>query len=182
MAERVLILGIGNPLVADEGIGVRVAGFLMEAYEFPGEVEVVDAGTMGLGMINLFKGVDLLIVVDAIDDSGHEPGTVVMLAPEDMAPNQVMHSLHDMRLVNVLEAAELTDIRPEAICVGIQVATMEPWVTELSPPVDAALPAAVGTVLDILAERGIVPTPAEDHSVDAGILEAIRTRAKMPDA
>ncbi len=182
MAERILILGIGNPLMADEGVGVRAAEILMEAYEFAPEIQVVDAGTMGLGIINLFRGVELVIVVDAVDGTGRPPGTVVTLQPEDIAPNQIMHSLHDMRFVNVLEAAELTGVRPDAICVGVQVATMQQWVTDLSPPVEAALPSVVAAVLDILADHDVFPTPSENHSIDAGILEAIRSRKKMPEA
>jgi len=180
MAERILILGIGNPLMSDEGAGVRVAETLMGRYELPEGVEVVDAGTMGLGIINLFRDRDLVIVVDAVDNTGHEPGTVVILTPEQLAPSQVLHSLHDMRFVNVLEAAELTGVAPEAICVGIQVASMKQWVTELTPAVEAAVPAAVAAVLDILEQRGVKLQPVEGTTDDAAIIEAIRTRARMP--
>lgn len=181
MTERILILGIGNPLMTDEGVGVRVAELLMGGYEFPEGVEVVDAGTMGLGIINLFRDRDLVIVVDAVDNSGHEPGTVVLMTPEELAPAQVMHSLHDVRFVNVLEAAALTGVEPQAICVGIQIASMEQWVTELTPAVEEALPSAVAAVLDILAMRGVEPRPVEGGTVDAEIIAAIRTRARMPE-
>lgn len=180
-AERILILGIGNPLMTDEGAGVRVAELLMGGYEFPESVEVIDAGTMGLGIMNLFRDRDLVIVVDAVDKTGHEPGTVVIMTPEQLAPAQVMHSLHDMRFSHVLEAAALTGIEPEAVCVGIQVESMEQWVTELTPAVESALPAAVAAVLDLLQTRGVTPKPIEGGTVDAGIIEAIRTRADMPE-
>ncbi len=180
MADRILILGIGNPLMTDEGAGVRVAEILMGRYALPDNVEVIDAGTMGLGIMNLFRDRDLVVVVDAVDNTGHEPGTVVVMTPEQLAPSQVLHSLHDMRFVNVLEAAELTGIKPDAICVGVQVASMEQWVMELTPPVEAALPSAVAAVLDILAERGVVLEPVEGTTEDAAIIEAIRTRARMP--
>ncbi len=182
MTQRILILGIGNPLMTDEGVGVRVAELLMGGYEFPEGVEVVDAGTMGLGIINLFRDRDLVIVVDAVDNSGHEPGTVVLMTPEELAPAQVMHSLHDVRFVNVLEAAALTGVEPQAICVGIQIASMEQWVTELTPAVEEALPSAVAAVLDILAAQGVEPRPVEGGTVDADIIAAIRTRARMPEA
>jgi hydrogenase maturation protease len=182
MNPRVLILGIGNPLMTDEGVGVRVAELLMNSYELPDGVEVVDAGTMGLGIINLFRDRDLVLVVDAVDNTGYEPGTVVILTPEEMAPSQVMHSLHDTRFVNVLEAAAMTGVEPDAICVGVQVGSMEQWVTELTPAVEAALPAAVEAVMEILARHGITLEPQTGASVDAGIIEAIRTRGDMPDA
>ncbi len=184
MAERILIMGIGNPLMTDEGVGVRVAELLMSGFELPNHVEVIDAGTMGLGIINLFRDRDLIIVVDAIDGTGHPPGTVVMLTPEDLAPNQVMHSLHDTRFVDVLEAAQLTGLEPEAICIGIQVGSMKQWVTELTPEVEAALPAAISAVLEVLEERGTTLAPSTSHATGsvAEIIESIRTKADMPDA
>lgn len=180
MADRILVLGIGNPLMTDEGAGVRVAEILMGRYALPDNVEVIDAGTMGLGIINLFRDRDLVVVVDAVDNTGHEPGTVVIMTPEQLAPSQVLHSLHDMRFVNVLEAAELTGIDPEAICVGIQVESMQQWVMELTPAVEAALPAAVAAVIDILADRGVTLEPVEGTTDEAAVIEAIRTRARMP--
>lgn len=180
MAKRILILGIGNPLMTDEGVGVRVAEALMSGFDFPDSVEVVDAGTMGLGILNMFRGVDLVIVVDAIDRTGHPPGTVMRLAPDDLAPNQIMHSLHDIRFVDVLQAAEFTGIRPEAECIGIQVGSMEQWVTELTPEVEAALPLAVDAVFTVLGEHGVSATPRTESTEGAAIIEAIRTKNEMP--
>ncbi len=182
MADRILILGIGNPLMSDEGAGVRVAELLMNAYEFPEGVDVVDAGTMGLGMLHMFRGVDLMIVVDAIENTGHSPGTVVRLTPEGLAPNQILHSLHDIRFIDVLQAAEMTGMRPEAECVGIQVGSMEQWKTELTPEVEAALPVAVDAVLTILAERGVTPDMRTGAADDGAIIGAIRSKEEMPGA
>ncbi|HET6498581.1 MAG TPA: HyaD/HybD family hydrogenase maturation endopeptidase [Coriobacteriia bacterium] len=180
MSGRILILGIGNPLMGDEGVGVRVAEALMRDYTPSDDVEILDAGTMGLGMMGLFRERDLVIVVDAVDHTGHEPGTVVIMTPEELAPTQVLHSLHDLRLVNVLEAASLTGIQPDVICVGVQVTRIEPWVTSLTPAVDASLPAAVSAVLDLLSSREVELVPAPNASVDASVIESIRTRAEIP--
>ena len=180
MPERILILGIGNPLMGDEGIGVRVAEVFMRNFVLPDGVEVLDAGTMGLGMMGLFRGRDLVIVVDAVDHTGHEPGTVLIMTPEDLAPSQVLHSLHDMRLVHVLEAASLTGLQPDVVCVGVQIAAIEQWVTELTPAVDAAIPSAVAAVLDLLASRKIALRPAVDASIDAAVIESIRARTSIP--
>ncbi|MBS3957421.1 MAG: HyaD/HybD family hydrogenase maturation endopeptidase [Clostridiales bacterium] len=184
MTERTLILGIGNPLMSDEGAGVRVAELLMNGFDFPDGVEVVDAGTMGLGMLNMFRDTRLIVVVDAIDRTGHPPGTVVRLTPEDLAPNQIMHSLHDIRFVDVLQAAELCGLKPDAECVGIQVGSMEQWVTELTPEVEAALPTAVDAVITILAERGVSARQRTSPAAtdDGAIISAIRTKDQMPSA
>lgn len=180
MSARILILGIGNPLMTDEGVGVRLAELLMNSYVIPEGVEVVDAGTMGLGIMNLLRDRDLVIVMDAVDNTGHEAGTVVLMTPEQLAPAQVMHSLHDMRLTNVLEAAALTGIEPRVVCVGVQVGSMEQWVMELTPTVEEALPAALAAVLDILQTHGVSLEPAEGASEEAAVIQAIRTRSRMP--
>lgn len=155
--ERVLVLGIGNILMKDEGVGCRVVEALGERYEFPDNVVVDDSGTMGMTILGLLARYDFVLVVDAMDGTGHPPGTVVRLAPEDIAPNQVMHSLHDIRFVDVLEAATLMGTRPDAECVGVQVEDMQPaeLTIGLSGSVEAAIDTAVDAVLTVLAERGI---------------------------
>lgn len=180
--ERITVMGIGNPLVKDEGVGVRVVEILMSSLTFPDNVTVIDAGTMGMGILNLFKECDYLLVVDAIDGTGEAPGTVVRLSPEDLAPNQVLHSLHDMRLVDVLEAATLLGASPEAECIGIQILDMDGVSIGLTEPVEAALPAAVAAVLEVLEERGVHAVCRDDASLDARVLEAIRTGSAAPAA
>lgn len=181
-SERILVMGVGNPLMRDEGVGPRAVELLMAGYDFPSNVEVVDAGTMGLTILDLLRDVDRLIVIDAVKGTGHPAGTVLLLSPEDIAGNQVMHSLHDMRLSDVLENAALLDRAPEAVVVGVQIESIEEWVLELSEPVEAALPVAVAATLDRLAELGAVPTPRETSDINARIIEAHRTYEAVPEA
>lgn len=180
--ERILVMGVGNPLMRDEGAGPRVAEMLMAGYEYPDTVEVVDAGTMGLTILDLIRDVDHLIVADAIQGTGHPPGTVLVLSAEDLADNQVLHSLHDLRLVDVLQNAELLGRAPKTVVVGIQIESIEQWVLELSEPVAAALPVAAAAVLDQLRELGVVPTAKEGSDENASIIEAMRTFAPMPES
>jgi hydrogenase maturation protease len=174
-------MGVGNPLMGDEGVGVRVVEQLMAGYEYPDRVELVDAGTMGFTILDLLRDVDRLIVIDAIDGTRHAPGTVVVLSPEDIAPNSVMHSLHDTRLVDVLQAAALMGITPQAVCIGIQIGRIEQWVLELSEPVEQAVPIAAAATIQTLRDLAVEPTPRGESSVDAAIIEALRTYAPMPD-
>ncbi len=155
--QRTLVLGIGNPLVRDEGVGVRVAEALDEGYRFPEGVQVLDAGTMGMTMLATLVGSDYVVVVDAVDGTGHPPGTVVTMTAEEIAPAQILHSAHDMRLANVLEAAALMGRVPEAHVVGIQVGELTVGTMGLTPAVEDAVPRAVAAVLELLAERGIRP-------------------------
>lgn len=180
--ERITVMGIGNPLMRDEGIGIRVVETLMTALEFPANVTLVDAGTMGMTILNLFQDCDYMLVVDAIDGSGERAGTVMRLTPEDLAPNQVMHSLHDVRLVDVLQSAMLMGLQPEVDCIGVQIEDMSDIGIGLSATVEAAVPDAVAAVLTLLAERGVAPTerPESEAGADAQVLKAIRTFAHGP--
>ncbi|MFA5844729.1 MAG: hydrogenase maturation protease [Coriobacteriia bacterium] len=172
--ERITVMGVGNPLCRDEGIGPRVTEELLSRFEFPDHVRVIDAGTMGMGILNLFRECDFLLVVDAVDGTGEPPGTVVRVAAEDVAGNQVMHSLHDVRLIDVLQAAELIGARPQATFVGVQARDIGGPEIGLSPEVAAAVPAAVDAVLAVLAERGIVPVECAGDADGAAVLRAVR--------
>lgn len=159
----------------DEGVGNRIANELERSYSFPEDVRIMDAGTMGLGMMHLFRGVEFLLVADAIDNSGHPAGTVVRLSPEDFAPNQVLHSLHDIRFVDVLNAARLIDIMPEADCIGVQVESMSPpeFTIGLSKVVEDAVPRAVAAVLYVLEEHGVQAKAATGGEADLAFQAAV---------
>ncbi len=168
---RVLVMGVGNILMRDEGVGNRIAVELQRNYRLPDDVRVMDAGTMGLGMLHLFRGLDYLLIADALDGTGHPAGTVLHVPPDEFSPNQVLHSLHDVRLVDVLAAASLIGIMPETDCVGVQVADMSPeeLTIGLSEPVEAALPRAIAAVLWMLGERGVIAHPADQPDGDTGL-------------
>jgi len=182
--RRVLVIGVGNVLMRDEGIGPRVVAELGDRYEFPAGVEVMDAGTMGLGMMHLFRGLEYMLIVDAIDGTGHPAGTVVQISPEDFAPNQVMHSLHDIRLVDVLNAAKLIEAEPKLTdCVGIQIEDISPeaFSIGLTDSVEAAVPRATAAALTLLEENGVEATelPADTEADEAFLAMVRAARADM---
>jgi len=179
--DRILVLGVGNPLMRDDGVGPRVVELLLTGYRFPDNVEVIDAGTMSFMILDLFREVDHLIVVDAVQNTGHPAGTVTTMTPEEIAPNQVKHSLHDTRLIDVLGAAELMGKAPKTVAIGVQILAIEDWVLELSPPVEAAVPIAAAAVLDQLRALGIEAVPDEAADVHAQIIAALRSYSPMPD-
>ncbi len=175
--ERILVLGVGNALMRDEGVGPRIVEALTAGYSLPGNVRVVDAGTLGFAIVHLLRDIDYVLVADAVDGTGHPPGTVLRLKPEHFAPNQVLHSLHDVRLVDVLAAARLIGVEPDVECIGVQVEDIAPEEFEvgLTPAVEAALPRAVAAVLMLLEERGVrhVTTSAADPGFAAAVARAL---------
>lgn len=178
-SERILVMGIGNPLVKDEGVGVRIIEEMMATLDFPTNVTLMDAGTMGMGILNLFRECDYMLIIDAIDGTGEAAGTVVRLAPEDFAPNQVLHSLHDIRFVDVLQAAELIGSRPEADCIGVQIKDMDGVAIGLTPEVEASIPAAIEAALLVLREHGVEATPLVGGSAPARLLQSIRDGSEI---
>jgi hydrogenase maturation protease len=174
-------MGVGNPLMRDDGIGPRVIELLRAGYTFPEHVEVVDAGTMSFMILDLLRGVDRLIIIDAVDNTEADPGTVFRMTPDEIAPNQIAHSLHDVRLVDVLQAAELMGHTPQTIAFGVQIEAIEEWVLELSASVEAAVPIAAGAVLEELQSMGIEPVACTDDDVHAQIIGALRSYARMPE-
>jgi hydrogenase maturation protease len=179
--ERILVLGVGNPLMRDDGVGPRVVELLLAGYRFPDNVEVVDAGTMSYMILDMLRDIDQLIIIDAVRETGFPAGTVTKMTPEEIAPNQMPHSMHDIALVNVLQAAELMGNAPPAVAIAIQIDTIEEWVLELSPECEAAVPIAAAAVLDELAALGSPGVPNDDVDVHAQVIAALRTYAPMPD-
>jgi hydrogenase maturation protease len=183
-SERIIVLGIGNPLKKDEGVGVRVAEELMRNYQFPSNVVVEDAGTMGMSLMPLFDDYDFMLVADAVDNTGYEPGTVVLMTPDELAPNQVLHSLHDIRFVDVIQTAAFIGYEIEVRFVGVQIEDMSPdeAVIGLTPAVEAAVPRAVEAVLELLAERGAVAEMRTEADFTGDMLRALRLGQPMPQA
>ncbi|HAP67189.1 MAG TPA: hydrogenase HupD, partial [Nitrospinae bacterium] len=80
---KILILGIGNILLKDEGVGVKVIERLKRDYKFPSNIELIDGGTAGFGLIDLLEGAEHLIIVDAVQGND-EPGSIYRFKFEDM--------------------------------------------------------------------------------------------------
>ncbi|MDR3686824.1 MAG: hydrogenase maturation protease [Coriobacteriia bacterium] len=180
--ERILVMGVGNPLMRDDGIGPRVVEMLLAGYKFPDTVEVVDAGTMSYMILDMFRDIDELVIVDAVRETGLPAGTVMRMTPEEIAPNQMPHSMHDVALIDILQAADLVGTAPHAVCIGVQIDAIEDWVLELSPECEAAVPIATAAVLDELTALGSPGEPNDDADVHAQVIAALRSYAPMPDA
>jgi hydrogenase maturation protease len=162
MPPSTLVLGLGNPLVSDEGFGVQAVRRLSERYVFPDDVEVVDGGTLGLKLLPMLEDADHIIILDAVDVS-KEPGTLVRIGWDEVHRALPMKiSPHQETVTEVLGLLELRRGRPAGFeIVGAQPTSLEMGL-ELSPPVEVALERAIATVLEILSDWGhhVKPAPA----------------------
>lgn len=116
----ILILGIGNILLCDEGVGVRVVEAVQRS-SLPAHIEVVDGGTAGADLLETISGRDKVIVVDAME-TDCPPGTVLKLSPDDLQsqPGTTV-SLHEVNLLETLAMADQLGERPnEVVIFGIQ--------------------------------------------------------------
>ena len=148
-APPYLILGLGNCLLSDDGVGVYVARLLQA--EPPPDTAVLAAETDFLSALPFLERCARTLVIDAMD-AGQPPGTLYYCRGEDLAGAGHKHSLHGLGLVEALEFLE-GGHRPEVHILGVQPGRIE-LVLDLSPPVASALPQIVQAARGIIAEFG----------------------------
>jgi hydrogenase maturation protease len=150
----ILVMGLGNLLMGDDGLGSRVISEL-EKYYLPSEqVHLLDGGTLGLDLLPRLEGIDNLLIIDALQ-MGAEPGEVFRLEG-DAVPRAFANklSVHQMGLQDLLAVSELQGHLPkELVVIGAQSAEIE-MVMELSPAVGASFEKVVAAVLNELEAWG----------------------------
>lgn len=156
---KAVVLGVGNVILSDEGVGVRVIEALQRDYTLPPEVAVIDAGTSGMEMLEDLSHLDFLLVVDAIA-ANKAPGDLVKLTgPEVPVFFRRNLSPHGIGLSDVLASLEFMGAEPkETVILGIQPVSME-LSTELTPQAAARVPELVAGVVRELTARGLAPQP-----------------------
>lgn len=154
-AKKTLIAGLGNILLGDEGVGVRVIEEMERRFTLPANLSLLDGGTAGYALIDYIKGYDRLIMIDAVK-GGKEPGTIYRLSADDIQQRTDLKlSGHQISLPDVLLLAGKLDKLPEILLIGIEPKDMD-YDLELSCDVKKA----AEKVIDLLAqELGISTSP-----------------------
>jgi len=155
-----VVLGVGNILLKDEGVGVRVVEQLGKRYLFPPEVELVDGGTLGLGLLSVIEGAGHLIIIDAVKNN-QEPGTLYRFA-DDEIPEGVYQkiSIHQVDLIETLTVAQAVGEKiPVKVVVGVEPLDISPWGMELTPVIEARVDDMVKLVLEELKRLGVKYEP-----------------------
>src|SRR5512140_3531279 len=137
MTIKTVVLGVGNLLLTDDGVGIHVIRALEQIPDLPEGVELVDGGTAGLNLLSYLEGIDRLIIIDAIQSSDPS-GTIRRFAGEQVPAYFAMKiSPHEITLPDFLAAAKLRDLYPgEVIVWGIKPESLDIGI-ELSPPLAA---------------------------------------------
>jgi hydrogenase maturation protease len=152
---RSVVLGIGNILLSDEGVGVRAVELLRATCEVPAGLSLIDGGTSAMELLDDLEGLDLLIVLDAVR-AGREPGTLVRLAGDQVPVFfRTKLSPHQIGLADVLASLDLLGTPPrETVVLGVEPLSLETGL-ELTAPVAACLPEMTRKVVDELGARGV---------------------------
>jgi hydrogenase maturation protease len=145
--KPILVLGLGNPLQRDDGVGTRVIEEL-ERRELSPHVQVMDGGTPGVGLIHLMEGYAHVVIVDAAE-MGRPPGEIVRFRAKDvmLTGSSARFSLHRSGVADALALAQSLNISlPEIVVYGVQPAHVD-WGEELSAEVAAAIPTLVEAIV-----------------------------------
>jgi hydrogenase maturation protease len=149
-----LVLGVGNVLLQDEGVGVRTVEELQRRYDFPDDVRLLDGGTSGIELLRFFDGVEHLIIIDAIS-AGKNPGTVMRVEGADVPRSfETRITPHQLGLSDLLATAQLTDAMPaHLVLFGVEPKTLETGIG-FSPEVKGSLVRLCGHVVEELRRLG----------------------------
>ncbi len=162
---KIRVLGCGNPLMADDGVGVEAVRRLAQCGVPPG-VELIEAGTPGIGLLEMIDGVDKVVIIDAVV-SGSAPGTVHRFTGDQLPAREMIPlSLHGFNLVDALEFGK--KVQPEAfpreiVIIGVEAGDTATFGIGLSPAVERALPGVQDAVMGEIRDARII-----DCRLDSG--------------
>ncbi len=145
---KILVLGLGNPILTDDAVGIIVAEEVRRRLDRE-DVVVDQASVGGLGLLELVLGYDRVIIVDAIQTEAGQPGQIHRLTPDQFRGNLRAASTHDVTLATALELGRRLhkDVPKEIVILAVEAADTETFGEELTPAVAAAVPEVVELTL-----------------------------------
>jgi hydrogenase maturation protease len=161
-----VVIGIGNILFKDEGVGVYAAKYLEENYDFSPGIDIVDGGTLGFKLMGYYQSYDKVIILDtvSIEDA---PGSVYNLPAEElMGLGAYRNTAHEVEVVEMLEICSMLDKMAEVNVIGMVPRDIECVDISLTPEAEAAVPAMVAETLRELERAGIEATPRRGRSLE----------------
>ncbi len=142
-----LILGIGNYLMGDEGVGVQTA-IAMQKLPIANQVDVVDGGTGGFHLLEFFEVHDKVILIDATLDN-NEPGTIRLIQPRFAKDFPRAMSTHDIGLRDMVNALQLMDKMPEIYLFVVSIESIQQQGIELTYAIEKTIPILIEKVLEL---------------------------------
>ena len=155
-SQNTLILGIGNYLMGDEGIGVHIAERLSNEH-FPNNVFVLDGGTGGFHLLEYFEKYEHIIIIDATLD-GNTPGTIRLIKPKFAKDFPPAMSTHDIGLKDMVSALQLLNRLPEIDLIVVSIESIQQQGIDLTDEVEKSVPDIMALIKSILNNRNELVT------------------------
>ncbi len=158
-APSTVVIGIGNILFKDEGVGIYAAKYLEENYDFSPAVEVIDGGTLGFKLMTYYQSYDKVVILDTVSIKD-TPGSVYNLpAKELMGLGSYRQTAHEVEVVEMLEICSMLESMADVNVIGMVPGDIECVDISLTPVAEAAVPAMVAETVQELSRAGITATP-----------------------
>lgn len=180
---NIAVLGLGNLMHADDGVGIHAMRRLLESGRLPPKIQAIEGGTLGLDLLPRLEGMTHLLALDAVD-IGAAPGTLSRFTNQDLSTLRTAKSVHLLGFSDVLNALRLLGQAPdEVVLLGIQPESTD-WAVELSPSVFAAVDSLLEATFSQIAcwteheeERVLVQTlPMHVTRCLRSVLDGVRQR------
>jgi hydrogenase maturation protease len=174
---RISVVGVGNILYRDEGVGVYAARYLQQAYRFAPEIEVADGAALGFGLMDFFDDGSTVIVLDALLADA-SPGTVYRLPTEKLLDlgADVSPTAHEVDPIHLLKRAHALGESPEVVLLGIVPEETSEMAIGLTPTLAAAFPRFVNAAVDEIRARGVRADCVRNMPLD-DVIEGLVSRA-----
>lgn len=149
--QKIAVIGIGNILLRDDGIGIHVI-YEMQKERQQEHIDLVDGGTSIFDLLDFFVKNDKLILVDSLK-GGHPPGTVYKVTPEELGGYiKANSSLHDVQVLDILNSVKLMEHFPEVIIIGVEPKEIF-YDMELTPIIKDQIPKIIEIIKEELSKK-----------------------------
>jgi hydrogenase maturation protease len=148
---KTLVLGLGNPILSDDGVGIRVAQEVGEKLKDP-QVTVAETSGAGLSLLDSIAGYDKVIIIDAIQTREGNTGQIYRIGPEDFSPTKHFSSPHQINLATALELGKMLDLAmpPTITIFAVEAKDITSFSEKCTPEVEKTIPEVVKMVLQEL--------------------------------
>lgn len=162
-SQSVVVAGVGNTLMQDDGIGVWAVRTIVKDYVLPPWVRLIEGGVLGLGLVHELCSAEQLLIIDAMNSEG-APGTIYRLDADSLLKRRrTLMSLHEVSVAEVLSVGEFLGLRPRTRILGVQPLEAASFGLELTPTLQAALPRVVAAAVEELADMGVAVAEQRRH-------------------
>lgn len=155
---KTLVMGMGNVIVSDDGVGIKVAQLLKNKVEGYRDVTVIECIVSGLGLVDIITGYDKVIIIDSIQTKDGTPGSIYRIAPDDVEVFNRSPLLHDASILSILDLGRALQLEmpQEVIIFAIEAEDMVTFSEKCTPKVEEAIPVAAKRVIEEIEKS--VPT------------------------